>query len=314
MTILVTGAFGFVGLGILRHLADAHPQTEIVGADRDPPDAGAEAVISLKPNLAAATVDVTDRPAVRACLDALRPAFVVHAAALTPPDGGDRLATFDVNLGGTLNVLAAADRVGAARVVVASSSGVYAATPAVTRREDDAIDPFNAYAASKLAAEALAAHYRAIAVRIGPVYGPHEVARPSRPKISAIGQLAAALRAGRDVTLCGPDVARDWTYVDDIARGVDGLLRARTLRHRVYNLSAGRAEPLSAVGAVFARHGLAVRWKDDPAEADIAYGPADARAPLAIGRIAADTGFAPRHTLETGIAALVAARTEKDGA
>ncbi len=300
MTILVTGAGGFVGAGLVRWLSAAHPSREIYAADLAAP-AGAAHPLAL---------DVVDRAAVREAVARLRPDAVVHAAALTLTDPVERLRVFDVNLGGTINVLDATAEAGVARVVVASSSGVYATGAGEARHEDDATDAGDAYAASKLGAEAAAACWGAVAVRIGPAYGPGETARASRPRISAIGAMAAALREGRPVRLSGAEVSRDWTCVDDIARGIDALLSAPHPRHRVYNLSAGRGATLAQVADAFARQGLKVDWAA-PETADVALRLRDARPPLSIARLADATGFKPQHTVETGIAALVAAERKE---
>ena len=69
--------------------------------------------------------------------------------------------------------------------------------------------------------------------------------------------------------------------------------------------------PLSAVAAVFEAHGLTIRWTD-AASAEIALGPDDTRPPLVIDRLVADTGFQPFHSIESGIAALVAAHASKE--
>jgi nucleoside-diphosphate-sugar epimerase len=303
VTVLVTGAGGFVGQALAAWLAAARPGQAIHGCDLTAP---------CLAGVQGHALDVTDRAGVAALMARLRPDLVIHAAALTLSGPDDRLAVFDVNIGGTLNVVAAAADCGATRIVVASSSGVYAGLPAESRSEDDALDLSTAYAASKRAAEGIAATFGGIAVRIGPVYGPGEAPRPSRPRIGAVVRMLAHLRQRRPVSIFGGAIARDWTHVDDIAAGIDALARAERLRHPVYNLSAGVAVSLSQVAETFARHGLRVSETDDPAAADIVQRPGDARPPLSLARLVADTGFRPRHDIASGVAALVAAETEAD--
>lgn len=299
MTVLVTGAGGFVGQGLVGWLARVRPGETLHACDLSaPPSAG---------SVTGHALDVTDRNAVSSLMNRLRPDLVIHAAALTRTAPEDRLAVFDVNMTGSLNVVQAADASGAGRIIVASSSGIYADTPAPLRHEDDPLDVSNAYAASKSAAEAIAATYGGYAVRIGPVYGPNETARPSRPRISAVGKMLAHLRQQRPVTICGGAIRRDWTHVDDIAAGIDALARAPSPQHHVYNLSSGQPYALTEVAAEFARHGLILRETDDPSEADIVQRPRDARPALSLDRLRADTGFVPRHNLESGIAAVISA-------
>ena len=297
MTVLVTGAGGFVGQGLVAFLARVRPGETIHACDLLAPPAQGSVLGHV--------LDVTDRNAVTALLDVLRPDLVIHAAAITRTGLEDRLPVFDVNMTGTLNVVQAADRCGTARIIVASSSGVYADTPAPARHEDDPLDLTNAYAASKRAAEGIAATWGGFAVRIGPVYGPNETRRPTRPRISAVGRMLNHLRLGKPITLCGGAITRDWTHVDDIAAGIDSLACAENPLHRVYNLSAGVPVSLAEVAAEFARHGLSVHETDTAAKADIVQRPGDARPALSLTRLAADTGFKPRHTIRTGIAAIV---------
>src|SRR4029079_7232622 len=90
----------------------------------------------------------------------------------------DPLATHDVNATGTMTVLDAARRGGSPHVVVASSSSVYGANPALPKREDLATLPVSPYAASKLATEAYTLSYGAsfgvpvLAFRFFNVFGP----------------------------------------------------------------------------------------------------------------------------------------------
>lgn len=297
MTVLVTGAGGFVGQGLTAFLAQVRPDEAIHACDlTGPADAG---------NLRGHALDVTDRAAVRALFHRLHPDLVIHAAALTLTDPEQRLRVFDVNMTGTLNVVAAAAENNASRIIVASSSGIYAGDPAPQRLEGDPLDLSNAYAASKRAAEGIAATWGGYAVRIGPVYGPNEAPRDSRPRLSAVGRMLAHLRQDKPITICGAAISRDWTHVDDIAAGIDALARAQNPLHSVYNLSAGVPVSLAEVAAEFADHGLIIHQTDNPARADIVQRPEDARPPLSLARLTADTGFKPRHTIRTGIAALI---------
>lgn len=298
MTILVTGAAGFVGRALMRHLAaTGRPH---LGVDRDAGPGGRR-------------LDVTDAAMCRVLLAEVRPRAIIHAAAITPADAAPATIahTIAVNVAGSANILAAALASGVARVVVASSSGVYGAAAGGPIAEDDPLDLANAYAASKRAAELAAAAAPqgfAVAARIGPVYGPDETPRPTRPRVSAIGQLMRALANGGAVTVNGATISRDWTPADDIARGLVALADLEAPRHAVYNLSAGVPVAFADVVAAFAAHGLAANWVDDPAAADIALRPNDARRPLAIDRLVAETGFTPTPDFATGLARILAAR------
>jgi nucleoside-diphosphate-sugar epimerase len=317
MTILVTGACGFVGLNILQHLSRAYPGTAVVAADRTLPTDEDLALLGPRANGSAyRLLDVTDRAACRRLIDMVQPTHILHAAAVTLGDDSRTATelTQAVNLGGTTNILDAAVAVGGVeRCVILSSGGVYGAGgPDGACDEDDPVDPGNAYARAKRAAELAMAEreqaggFAIAAARVGPVYGPFERRRDTRPRVSLIRRLLDFLDDGRPVRIAGPNVERDWTHAGDIARGLAALLFAPTLNHRIYNLAAGRSVSALQIVAGFAVHGLEARWVGPDEAPDLVLTPGDGRRPLGIGRLQADTGFAPQFDFFTGLADVVA--------
>jgi nucleoside-diphosphate-sugar epimerase len=310
MRLLVTGAAGFVGLNLVRALAASGRCAAILATDRATPDRDESAFIR-HPSVSFSMLDTTDRTAVRRLCSEWRPTHVVHGAAITPAASlpADKVTeVFDINLCGSIDVFEAAATSGATRVVLLSSSGVYAPGVADLRREDDELALHQPYAASKHAAEIASLSYNSdtdiVSARLGPVYGPMEKVRPTRGRVSFVGLLAEALREGRQVTVSGPDISRDWTFAEDIADAISCLLTAGTLRHRIYNVSAGRGWPMSAVVECFRHHGLDAEWVASET-ADIVLRQQDERTPLAIDRLRNDTGFSPSFHLQQGIAAMV---------
>jgi nucleoside-diphosphate-sugar epimerase len=94
----------------------------------------------------------------------------------------------------------------------------------------------------------------------------------------------------------------DWTYVKDVARGIQMVHTAQTLPHRVYNIASGRA---SSNKDAFA----AVR-KAIPGARCAALQPgrtpgASTNPATDLSRIEGDVGYAPEYTLETGIASYI---------
>ena len=107
--ILVTGATGFVMANVIRHLAERGH--DVVGVDLKPPDHSWRRFVEHLPGrVSFRQVDVTDRTAAAVLLQDIRPARAVHGAAITSiPIDVERarfVETSDVNVTGTLNVLA----------------------------------------------------------------------------------------------------------------------------------------------------------------------------------------------------------------
>lgn len=312
MKLLVTGAMGFVGLNLIRNMAENGHFSEILATDLAPPNSAEQAFIR-HPSVSHASLDTADRPAVSAVFDRFRPTHVIHAAAITP--GSDLAAedtthVFDINLTATIGLFDAAARFDVERTILLSSSGVYAHTGGPVRDEEDPLALDQPYGASKHAAEIVARaylrHTDIVVARLGPIYGPMERQRPTRPRVSLIGRLATAQSQRRGISIAGHDVTRDWTFTADATDAIERLLATKTLRHRVYNVSSGERHAVSTVVSIFQSHGLDVRWGEG-GEAEILVAADDERTPLSIGRLTADTGFSPEWTLQDGIAATIAA-------
>ena len=97
-------------------------------------------------------------------------------------------------------------------------------------------------------------------VRLPAVYGPLERPSSSRPGTSTMHRLMEALRHRRPVTVAGPQVGRDWTYVADAGAAIAQLLVAPSWHYSVYNVSCGHRYTFAAVVAAFAAHGLQATW------------------------------------------------------
>jgi len=190
--------------------------------------------------------------------------------------------------------------------VYASSSSVYGGNTKLPFAEDDRVEtPQSLYAATKRADELMAycyAHLYRIpttGLRFFTVYGPW-----GRPDMAA-WLFVDAIERGKPIKLFNEGhMRRDFTYVDDIVLGVlaaldrpppDGGPAAPP--HRLYNLGNNRAEDLgrfvavleSALGKTAKRQNLPMQKGDVPATyADIA----------AARR---DLGFAPRTTIDDGL-------------
>ena len=250
MTILVTGAAGFIG----SHLAERllRRGDTVIGLDNfndyyDPARKRAnEQRLCGYPNFRMVEADVRDRQGMLALLAANDIRAVAHLAAMA----GVRNAIeqpdlyVNVNLNGTQNLLDAARAAGGVgNFVLASTSSVYGNTMQVPFVETDPCDrPLQPYAAAKRAAEILGYSYHHLfgqnftVLRFFTVYGPN-----GRPDMMAY-LLADSIYKGKKIPLYdGGEMYRDWTFVDDTVAGIVAALD-RPLGYEIINL--GRGEPV----------------------------------------------------------------------
>ena len=319
MTILVTGAAGFIGFHVVRALLERGE--DVVGIDNvndyyDPVLKLARLERLQHPRFRFRSVDIAERQAVAALAE---PSLdgIVHLAA----QAGVRhsiTAPFDYaasNLVGHLAILELARALpGLRHLVYASSSSVYGGNAPPFAETDRVDTPLSLYAATKRADEMMShayAHLYGIAqtgLRFFTVYGPW-----GRPDM-AYFSFAEAILAGRPITVYdGGRLRRDFTYIDDIVAGVLGCLDrppSGTPPIRLMNIGNNRSESVADLVALL-EQGLERRAVvvDAPRPAaDVVETRAD------VSAIAALTGFAPSTPLAEGMARFVAwFREWKDG-
>lgn len=207
MRSLVTGSTGFAGRHLVEHLAEAGDAVN--GIDRSE------------------GVDITDPRAVVTAFEAVRPEVVYHLAGWADVGASwkEPRATFEANAIGTLHVLDAARAVGARRVIVVGSADVYGTVTEdeLPLTEQQPVRPTSPYAASKLAAEALAQQawlgygLETIIVRAFNHLGPRQ--SPSFVAPGLAERIARNEQEGHDTIEVGNLTARrDFTDVRDVVR------------------------------------------------------------------------------------------------
>ncbi|MFC6840971.1 NAD-dependent epimerase/dehydratase family protein [Xanthomonas theicola] len=310
MTILVTGAAGFVGAYTCRALA-ARGEA-VVGLDNYNdyynPQLKRDRVAALCPQLDIRRLDLTDRDGLTALFDEVRPARVVHLAA----QAGVRhslqnpYAYVDSNLAGFVNVLELCRHRGVQHLAYASSSSVYGDSATAPFSEDQRIDqPRSLYAATKAANELMAYTYaqlyglRATGLRFFTVYGPW-----GRPDMAPL-LFSRAVLAGRPIEVFNHGrMRRDFTFVADIVAGLLGALdhpSTDAVPHRVFNL--GNHTPVELerfIGVIEAAAGRAAEKVYKPMQ------PGDMIETMAdTARARAAFGFDPSTPIEAGLPQVV---------
>lgn len=250
MTILVTGAAGFIG----SHLAErlCRRGDTVLGLDNfndyyDPARKRAnERRLKAYPNFCMVEIDVRDRATLFDLFAAEKIDAVAHLAAMAGVRNAIEQPELYVNvdLNGTQNILDAARAAGTVgNFVFASTSSVYGNTTHIPFVETDPCDrPLQPYAAAKRAAEILGYTYHHLfgqnftALRFFTVYGPH-----GRPDMMAY-LLADSIVKGKEIPLYdNGQMYRDWTFIDDNVSGIVAALD-RPMGYEIINL--GRGEPV----------------------------------------------------------------------
>ncbi len=235
-----------------------------------------------------------------ALLDDVTHVFHLSAQAGVRKSWGDDFRTYTThNVDATQRLLEAVKGRPIAKLVYASSSSVYGDVATIPMRESAYVQPVSPYGVTKLAAEHLCHLYfvnygvPTVSLRYFTVYGPRQ-----RPDMGFHRFIRAAL-LGQPITLFGDgEQSRDFTFVDDI---VAATIAAGDRGHpgAVYNIGGGSRVTINQVLDMIARlTGRTLDIRRQPAEkGDMRDTFADS------SRAAADLGFAPTHSLESGLAA-----------
>ncbi len=306
---LVTGGAGFIGSHLCEALAARGD--EVVCLDNfDPfydPAVKRRHLRALlgHPRFRLVEGDIRDLPLIGRLFAERRFDRVYHLAAKAGvrPSLLEPLLYEEVNVRGTLHLLEACRQRGVGHFLFASSSSVYGEQQEHPFREDlDADHPVSPYGATKRAAELLGYAYHRLygipftSLRFFTVYGPRQ-----RPEM-AIHQFTRLIHEGKPVSLYGDGSSkRDYTYIEDI---LDGVLKAsdRPDGYRIYNLGESRTVGLMDLvrlleGALGKR--AEIRYLPaQPGDVPVTY--AD------LGRAKAELGYAPKVSIEEGIARFIA--------
>lgn len=256
--VLITGAAGFIGFHLARHLLALG--AAVAGLDNlnDYYDVSLKearlAILEKEPNFSFTKGDLADEVAVERIFLQFRPDIVVNLAA----QAGVRYsidnpkAYIDSNVVGFFHILEACRRHPVEHLLYASSSSVYGnqeKTPFSTK--DNVDHPISLYAATKKSDELMAYTYShlfdipATGLRFFTVYGPW-----GRPDM-AYFKFADRITRGEPIQVYNHgDMRRDFTYIDDIITGVEHILcnppkpDDTGARYKVYNIGNNQPERL----------------------------------------------------------------------
>lgn len=307
MRILITGAAGFVGAYAIRQLADRGDEVHAAILPQEQLSAELQAKCIVH------HFDLLDADAVAALLEEIRPEGILHLAAQSSVARAWKQPqlTVDLNIRGTVNLLEAARNLHhMPRILLIGSAEEYGRLPAGADglhlvSENMPLQPVNIYAATKAAAEQLAAvYYHAyglpvICVRAFNHFGPGQT---EIFVVSDFCKQTAEIECGlhEPVIRTGNlDAKRDFTDVRDIVRAYALLLESGRAGE-TYNVGSGKTIMISEIlSEILSACQVPVRHEIDPAKlrpAETACMAADT------GKLRQDTGWDPEIPTEQTIA------------
>ncbi|HEX8113397.1 MAG TPA: NAD-dependent epimerase/dehydratase family protein [Kofleriaceae bacterium] len=313
MHVVVTGAAGFIGSHTCERLVAAgHRVTGIDAFDgylypAEVKRATAAELAGL-PGFRLVEADICDRAAVAGVIDG-GVDVVCHLAALAGvrPSLAEPLRYLRTNIEGTGVIIERMRAVGRKRLVFASSSSVYGARHgtdlreiAAFREDDPCLSPASPYAATKRMNELQLSTYRDLfglgvhALRFFTVYGPRQ-----RPDM-AIAKFTRAIARGEPIALFGDGTTRrDYTFIDDIVRGVVASIGAVSPGcYELINLGGTHTTSLRELVEILERvigRPAVIDWQpSQPGDVPVTY--------ASIDRARALLGYAPTTRPEVGIA------------
>lgn len=317
MTIIVTGAAGFIGSHVCHVLLDRGEQ--VLGIDNlnsyyDPKLKEARlARLTPKSGFTFVKADIADTPTIKALFDQVKPTAVIHLAA----QAGVRYslenprAYIESNIVGHLNIIEGCRNTPDLKnLVYASSSSVYGGNTKQPFSVADPVDtPVSLYAATKKSDELMTYCYShlfkfpATGLRFFTVYGPW-----GRPDMAAY-LFTDAIMKGQPINVFNHgNMKRDFTYIDDIVSGIIAALDrppepdARGVRHRVYNLGNHKSERLLDYISIIeqALGKTAIKNMMDMQPGDVPESYAD------IAQSQADLGYQPTTSISVGLPKFIA--------
>ena len=239
---LVTGGAGFIGSNAAYRLLELKHDVRVLDNFLT---GKRENLADMLDQITLIEGDLRDFPTVlQACKNV---DYVLHIGALpsVPRSVAEPLASHDINITGTLNVLEAAKQQNVKRVVFSSSSSVYGNTPTLPKYEDMPVSPLSPYAAHKVSGEFYCRIYytmynlETVCLRYFNVFGPRQ--DPASQYAAVIPRFISAFRAGGQPMIYGDgEQSRDFTYVENVVFANIAAATAPNIGGEIINIACGQ--------------------------------------------------------------------------
>lgn len=313
MTTLVTGGNGWVPSHIVRRLAN-RGETVVSFDLMQPDDVLATFLGDSAANVRFEHGDVTDLARLGEVAGRHGVTNIIHAAVITPRTDRERrepARIVDVNLGGTVNVLEVARSLPEfRRLVYVSSGAVWGEHPGATElTEETPSHATSLYGIAKHTSERICRRYATlhgldiVSMRPANVYGPMERITPGYAGATELREMLRIHFEGNPIlvnSLAGPYL--DWTFVEDIAEGIERGWAADRLPHDVYSITCGQLYSIGDVLAAFQRHLPGLEYRQVPSDEATYHVSGDEPGPIpSNARLAEDFDWVPSTPFDDGM-------------
>jgi NAD dependent epimerase/dehydratase len=244
LTVLVTGAGGFIGSHLVEALLRAGRQVRALVRYNSQASWGylREVPAALRDRLEVRLGDVTDSFLMRELVTGCDAVFHLAALIGIPYSYHAPASYVAVNVGGILNVLEACRLAQVRRLIVTSTSEVYGTARYTPIDEEHPLQGQSPYSASKIAADKLAESYwcsfdlPVVVLRPFNTYGPRQSARAIIPTV-----LTQALAGAKEIELGNLEPKRDLTFVEDTVHAFLLAADAAGIEGQVIHFGQGQA-------------------------------------------------------------------------
>ena len=305
INLLVTGGAGFIGSNLVEKFLADH-RVDLVRVVDDLSTGYYENVIEFEghPKYEFLKGDICD---LGVCAEAMQGINrVTHQAALgsVPRSIEKPTRTNEVNVGGTVNILHAAQQAGVDRIVLAFSSSTYGDSKELPKVEDRIGRPLSPYAASKFAAELYAEVFSRtygldfVGLRYFNIFGPRQNA--DNPYAAVIPIFCKAFIEDLQPRIHGDGTtSRDFTFVENAVQANELALftEDKTALNQVYNVACGEQvslnEMVDMLRRITGKNIQSIHGPERPG--DVKHSKAD------ISKIQQRLGYMPRVRMYDGL-------------